>query len=237
MFIVAVVGSKKSGKTTAVEILVRGLTERGYKVATVKHIPETGFTIDTKGKDTWRHAKAGARTVISVAPNELTVIRKADTTKYSLEQLVIECEDDVEIMILEGFKKLIGQNLTVPKIVAVKTTDEVLEASGHYKPILTLVGPIPTEAAKPKFPYVDVLKEPEKLVDLVNQKAAVLVKRKRKREEKLKIQIDERVLPLNLFVQKIMGNIILGMISTLKGITIKGDERISVIIKSFSRRE
>ena len=237
MLIVAVVGSKKSGKTTAVETLVRGLTTRGYKVATVKHIPEAGFTIDTTGKDTWRHAKAGARTVISVAPNELTVIRKVDTTKYSLEQLVTECEDDVEIIILEGFKKLTGQNLTVPKIVAVKTTDEVLEASGYYKPILALVGPIPTEAAEQKLPYVDVLKEPEKLVDLVNRKAAVLVERKRKREEKLKIQIDERVLPLNPFVQKIVRNSILGMISTLKGIAIKGDERISVIIKSFSRRE
>ena len=176
MFIVAVVGSKKSGKTTAVETLVRGLTRRGYRVATVKHIPDAGFTIDTKGKDTWRHAKAGACTVVSVAPNELTVIRKVDTTKYSLEQLVAECEDDVEIIILEGFKKLTGQNPTVPKIVAAKTTDEVLEASGSYKPILALVGSIPTEAAKLEFPYIDMLKEPEKLVDLVDQKAAVLFK-------------------------------------------------------------
>lgn len=237
MFIVAVVGSKKSGKTTAVETLVRGLTEKGYKVGTIKHVPETDFTMDTKGKDTWRHAKAGARTVTSVAPNELTVIRKVDTTKYSLEQLVTECGNNVEIIILEGFKKLIGQNVTVPKIVAVKTTEEALEASGHYKPILTLIGPIPTEAAKLKIPYVDMLEEPEKLVDLVSQEAAVLVERKRKREEKLKIQIDERVLPLNLFVQKIMRNTIIGMISTLKGIAIKGDERISVIIKSFSRRD
>jgi molybdopterin-guanine dinucleotide biosynthesis protein B len=237
MFIVAVVGSKKSGKTTAVETLVEGLTKRGYKVATVKHIPETDFTIDTEGKDTWRHAKAGARTVLSVAPNELTVIRKVDTTKYSLEQIVAKCEDDVEVMILEGFKKLIEQNPTVPKIVAAKTTDEVLEASEHYKPILTFVGPVPTEAAKLKIPYVDVLKEPEKLVDLINQKAAALVERKRKRKEKLKIQIDEHVLPLNPFVQKIMRNTILGMISTLKDVAIKGDERISVIIKSFSRRK
>jgi len=237
MPIVAVVGSKKSGKTTAIETLVRGLTKRGYKVATVKHIPETDFTIDTKGKDTWRHAKAGAHTVLSVAPNELTVIRKVDTTKYSLEQIVAKCEDDVEVIILEGFKKLIKQNPTVPKIVAAKTTDEVLEASEHYKPILTFVGPIPTEAAKLKIPYVNMLKEPEKLVDLVNQKAAVLVERKRKRKEKLKIQINERVLPLNPFVQKIMRNTILGMISTLKDVVIKGDERISVIIKSFSRHK
>jgi len=82
-----------------------------------------------------------------------------------------------------------------------------------------------------------MLKEPEKLVDLVNQKAAVLVERKRKRKEKLKIQINERVLPLNPFVQKIMRNTILGMISTLKDVVIKGDERISVIIKSFSRHK
>jgi len=237
MFIVAVVGSKKSGKTTAVETLVKGLTKRGYKVATVKHIPETDFTIDTEGKDTWRHAKAGAHTVLSVAPNELTVIRKVDTTKYNLEQIVTECEDDMEVMILEGFKKLIGQNSTVPKIVAVKTTDEVLEASEHYKPILTFVGPVPTEAAKLKIPYVDVLKEPEKLVDLINQKAAALVERKRKRKEKLKIQIDEHVLRLNPFVQKIMRNTILGMISTLKDVAIKGDERISVIINSFSKHK
>lgn len=187
MLIVAVVGSKKSGKTTAVETLVSGLTKRGYKVATVKHIPETDFTIDTEGKDTWRHAKAGAHTVMSVAPNELTVIRKVDTTKYSLEQIVTKCEDDVEIMILEGFKKLIEQNPTVPKIMAVKTTDEVLEASEHYKPILTFVGPIPTEAAKLEIPYVDVLKEPEKLVDLVDEKIAALVERKRKHEEKIRI--------------------------------------------------
>ena len=237
MPIVAVVGSKKSGKTTAIETLVKGLTKRGYKVATVKHIPETDFTIDTEGKDTWRHAKAGASTVLSVAPNELTVIRKVDTTKYSLEQIVTECEDDAEIIILEGFKKLIEQNPTVPKIVAVKTTDEVLEASEHYKPILTFVGPIPTEAAKLKIPYVDMLKDPEKLVDLLNQKVAISVERKRKHKKKLKIRVDEHVLPLSPFVQKIMRNTILGMISTLKGVTIKGEEDVSIIVKSFSRRK
>ena len=51
MLIVAVFGSKKSGKTIAVETLVNGLTKKD-KVATVKHIPETDFTIDAKGKGT-----------------------------------------------------------------------------------------------------------------------------------------------------------------------------------------
>ena len=235
MPIIAVVGSKKSGKTTAIETLVQGLTKRGYKVATVKHVPEPNFTIDTKGKDTWRHAKAGARTVISVAPNEIATIKKADTTKYSLEQITRECEDDAEIIILEGFRKLTGQNPKVPKIVAAKTAEEALDASKRFKPILTFVGPIPAEAARLKIPYVDVLKEQERLVDLVDEKVAALVERKRKHKEKLKIKIDEHALPLNPFVRKFIRNTILGMVSTLKDVTIKGGESVSVIIKSFSR--
>jgi len=237
MPIIAVVGSKKSGKTTAIETLVQGLTKRGYTVATVKHVPEPDFTMDTKGKDTWRHAKAGAKAIISVAPNELTVIKKADTTKYSLNQIIKNCEDDAEIIILEGFRKLIGQDPTIPKIVTVKTTDEILEASKYFKPILTFVGSISTETNKLKIPYVNMLKEQEKLADLVNEKIAALVEKKRKHKEKIKIQVDEHVLPLNPFVQKIMRNTILGMISTLKDASIKGEEDISIIVKSGSRRK
>ena len=236
MPIIAVVGSKKSGKTTTVETLVRGLTKKGYKVATAKHIPEPNFTIDAKGKDTWRYAKAGASTIMSVAPNELTVIRKVDTTKYSLEQIIRNCEDDAEIIILEGFRKLIGQDPMVPKIVTVKTAEEVLEASKYFKPILAFVGPISAEAKKMKIPYINI-KEHEKLVDLVNAKIAALVERKRKHKEKMMIQVDEHVLPLNPFVQKIVRNTILGMISTLKDVTIKGEENVSIIVKNFSRHE
>ena len=84
MVILAVVGSKNSGKTTTVELLVEGLTKNGHQVATVKRIHEPDFTIDTPGKDSWKHAKAGARTVVCVAPKEMTIIRKVDTTKISL---------------------------------------------------------------------------------------------------------------------------------------------------------
>ena len=45
MVILAVVGSKNSGKTTTVELLVEGLTKNGHQVATVKRIHEPDFTI------------------------------------------------------------------------------------------------------------------------------------------------------------------------------------------------
>lgn len=233
--IVAVVGSSNSGKTTTVEALIRGLTKRGYTVASAKHIPEPEFTIDTEGKDTWRHSKAGASTVLSVAPNELTTIKKVDTTNYSLEQVIAEFPDEIDIIILEGFKRLVGQNMTIPKIVANKTVNEKSEALERYKNILAFIGSIPEKKVETEIPFVDALKEPEKLVDLVNNKVAVLVERKRKREEKITIQIDEKLLPLGSFVQDIIRNAVLAMVSSLKGVKIKGEEKVSVVIKRLSR--
>jgi molybdopterin-guanine dinucleotide biosynthesis protein B len=233
--IVAVVGSSNSGKTTAVEALIKGLTKRSYTVASAKHIPDPEFTIDTEGKDTWRYAKAGATTVLSVAPKELTVIKKVDTIEHSIEQIVAETPDEVDIILLEGFKGLVKQDTTIPKIVATKTDEEISEALKRYKNILAFIGHIPEEKVDTEAPFIDALKESQKLVDLVNNKVAVLVERKRKREEKITIQIDEKYLPLGDFVQGIIRNAVLAMVSSLKGVKIKGEEKVSIVIKRLSR--
>jgi molybdopterin-guanine dinucleotide biosynthesis protein B len=233
--IVAVVGSSNSGKTTAVEALIKGLSKRGYTVASAKHIPNPEFTIDTEGKDTWRYAKAGATSVLSVAPKELTAIKKVDTTKYSLEKLVAETPDEADIVILEGFKGLVEQDATIPKIVATKTDEEISEALERYKNILAFIGHIPDGKVDTEVTFIDALKEPQKLVDLVNSKVAVLVERKRKREEKITIQVDEKYLPLGDFVQNIVRNAVLAMVSSLKGVKIKGEEKVSIVVKRLSR--
>jgi molybdopterin-guanine dinucleotide biosynthesis protein B len=233
--IVAVVGSSNSGKTTAAEALINGLTKRGYTVASAKHIADSEFTIDTEGKDTWRHVKAGASAVLSVAPNELTSIKKVDTTKYSLEQVIAGFPDEVDIIILEGFKGLVGQNTGIPKLVTAKTVNEITDALERYKNILAFVTSIPDGKVKTEIPFINALKESKKLVELVNSKVAVLVERKRKREEKITIQIDEKILPLGDFVQDIVRNAVLAMVSSLKGVEIKGEEKVSIVIKRLSR--
>jgi hypothetical protein len=91
------------------------------------------------------------------------------------------------------------------------------------------------------IPFVDIWKEPEKLVDLVNSKVEVLVERKRKREEKITIQIDDKLLPLGDFVQDITRNTILAMVSTLKGvnkeITKDSNTKIKLTIKTKDNGE
>jgi len=175
--IIAVVGSRQSGKTTAIETIIQGLTKRGRRVAAIKHIPEEDFTMDKEQKDTWRYAKSGAQIVASVAPHEIAIIRKIDTTKFSLDQIARICENNFDLLILEGFRKLVEKEPTVQKIIAAKTIEEVLDASKRYKPILAFVGPLPSQTTKLQIPYVNLFREPEKLVNLVNEKLEASIKR------------------------------------------------------------
>jgi molybdopterin-guanine dinucleotide biosynthesis protein B len=233
--IIAVVGSSNSGKTTAVEIITKGLTEKGYTVASAKRIPEADFTIDTEGKDTYRLAKAGASTVLSVAPNELGVIKKVDTTKLTLEQLISEIPEETDVIIVEGFKNLVVEDMTIPKIVATKTGEERLDAQKRYKNILAFITQSSDEGIEVETKRINAMKEPKKLVDLVIQKVAVQVERKHKREEKITIQINDEMLPLGDFVQDIVRNSVIAMVASLKGAKIKGEEKVSIDIKRLKR--
>lgn len=167
MKVIAIVGSKKSGKTTTIEGLTRELTRRGYKIAVVKHIPEPNFTIDTKGKDTWRFAQSGAKTIISIASNEIATIEKVNEN-LSLKNILKRCKGN-DVVFLEGFKELVNKKRSVQRIIVVKSEKEALEALKSSKPILAFTGPYSTESLKLKIPYIDVLKNPEKIANIVEK--------------------------------------------------------------------
>ena len=162
---IAVVGKHNAGKTTTAEAAIRELTKRGFRTAAVKTIHELSFTIDTENKDTWRLAKAGATTIIAISPSEIATIEKTDTSSVTLDQILEKC-GNVDIVLLEGSKKL-RENMDIPKIVVVASEEEALDASENVQPILAFTGPYSTEGRISKAPYVDVLKDPEKLADII----------------------------------------------------------------------
>ena len=167
--VVAIVGTKKSGKTTTTENLIRELTRRGYKVATIKHVPEPDFTIDTPGKDTWRHAQSGAKTIVSAAANKIATIEKIPLETVSLDTLIRKCKGN-DIVFIEGLKKKVAKRRSIPKIVVAKTMDEAVNALEVYKPVLAFSGPYNTENLNFEIPYADALQNPEKLADIVENK-------------------------------------------------------------------
>jgi len=168
--VIAVVGSKSSGKTTTIEVLTEQLTKRGYKIAVVKHIPEPNFTIDTEGKDTWRFAQSGAKIIVSLASDEIATIEKMNTTSFSLEEILHRCRD-IDFVFLEGFKKLVGKKYDIPKIVTAKSAKEALEALENFRPILAFTGLYPIETLNLSVPYLNVLQNRKEIVDIVEKNA------------------------------------------------------------------
>jgi molybdopterin-guanine dinucleotide biosynthesis protein B len=100
--IVAVVGKSDAGKTTFLEKLIKELKVRNIKVGTIKHDAHD-FDIDKPGKDTWRHARAGADAVAISSPSKVAVIRKVEE-EMSIDR-VAELIGDVDIVLAEGYKR------------------------------------------------------------------------------------------------------------------------------------
>lgn len=61
-----IAGWKNSGKTTLLVRLAEVLTERGYRISTVKHAHHA-FDIDHAGTDSYRHREAGAGEVLLIS--------------------------------------------------------------------------------------------------------------------------------------------------------------------------
>jgi len=167
--VIAIVGTKKSGKTTTIENLIREFTKRGYKVAAIKHVPEPDHTIDTSGKDTWRYAQAGARTVVSAAFGEIATIEKVPLETVKLSDLVKKCKGN-DLVFIEGLKKKVAKRKNIPKIVVAKSMDEVVNAVEIYKPILAFSGSYSTKNLKFESPYANSLENPEQLADIIETK-------------------------------------------------------------------
>jgi molybdopterin-guanine dinucleotide biosynthesis adapter protein len=166
---IAVVGTKKSGKTTTIENLIRELSRRGYKVAAIKHVPEPDHTIDTPGKDTWRYAQAGAKTVVSAATGEIATVEKTPLETVSLNVLIRRCKGN-DIVFIEGLKKEVARRKSIPKIVVAKTMDEAVNALEIYKPILVFSGPYSTKNLNFEIPYADALTNAQELADIIENK-------------------------------------------------------------------
>jgi molybdopterin-guanine dinucleotide biosynthesis protein B len=121
--IISIVGKSGSVKTTLIEKLLPEFKRRGYRVGTIKHHLHN-FDIDKEGKDSWRHAQAGAKTVVVASPHKVAMVKNM-TTDLSLEDLRDRYFYDVDFVIAEGFK---GEKQ--PKV-------EVFRAGVHEKPLFT----------------------------------------------------------------------------------------------------
>lgn len=132
--ILSIVGKTGCGKTTYLEKLITEMKRRGYKVATIKHDVH-GFDIDRPGKDTWRHAQAGADIVCISSPQKMAMIKKVDQELLLTE--VAEYVDGVDIIFTEGYKREGKQRIEVfrqeASITPLCTKEEVVAMATDVK--------------------------------------------------------------------------------------------------------
>lgn len=102
--IVSFVGKSRSGKTTFLEALIAALSARGWKVATVKHHAHT-TELDTPGKDSWRHARAGAWATMVSSPAQFALITRTVRELTLSEIARVAADAGCDLLIAEGYKR------------------------------------------------------------------------------------------------------------------------------------
>ncbi len=141
MKIVLFLGYGASGKTTAITVLTKALTRRGHKVGTIKHVHGSDFTIDTEGKDSWLHAKSGASVIVVVAPQELTVIRKGDTTQVTLDDLLPAFRDaGTDYLLVEGMYRKLRENHNVIRLLCADSEKDAVDLIRQHPPPACILG-------------------------------------------------------------------------------------------------
>lgn len=135
---IAIIGSKKSGKTSIAEIVIGHLTKLGFNVGSIKHIHHIGFTIDKEGSDTWRHRAAGAKVTVYLSPSEAGMILKTRGEPETLEEVLKLIEiAEVDVVVIEGFHRLVAKRTDVGKIIAFKDLEDLKgKVEGTEPPII-----------------------------------------------------------------------------------------------------
>ncbi len=132
-----VVGKHDCGKTTVIERILPKLVDRGITVGIIKDIHIEGFSIDARGKDTWRHADAGASIVCARGLGETSFITRK---QCELDACATMLAPHVDFIIAEGFKEHTGRRIIVAREMAdynertgeLKEGDEVIAVAGPF---------------------------------------------------------------------------------------------------------
>lgn len=109
--VISIVGHSGSGKTTMIEKLVRELTQRGVRVATIKHAHHK-VELDTPGKDSWRYTQAGAAMSLLVTQGGVQLV-DTRTEQREPQQLAERFLGEADLVLAEGFSHAPGAKIEV----------------------------------------------------------------------------------------------------------------------------
>ncbi len=140
------------GKTTLIVALLPHLQARGLTVSTLKHAHHD-VDLDTPGKDTWRHRKAGAREVILATGQRWALLHELrDEPEPPLAEL-LKYLQPVDLVLVEGWKSDPYPKLEIWR----PTTPEQSPRFAEDRAIIAVASALPLEPADLCRPGLPVL--------------------------------------------------------------------------------
>ncbi len=211
--VVAIVGNSNSGKTRVAVSLVEKLAAEGYRIAAIKHCPH-GYESDRPGSDTDRLYRAGAQTVIASSPGKRTRTERLEDDSR-LEALVASLDDQVDMVIAEGFKES-----AVPKVLvldggAPPSVDNVIavvsEMSASSDPPTYSFSTLGLLAAQLRVQFLETAQPPA--------------------AEDVSLVLDGVPVSLEAYPARVLAGVIRGFLSSLKDIP-PGAEEVHITVRA-----
>jgi len=161
-------GYHNSGKTTLMTRAVRGLTKRGYRVATVKHSPGLGHDHNQVHTDSERLFQAGSETTMLITGEQAFLTKRMHLTATDTELIVDEALKQVHVdyVLIEGFKSYRGP---IAKLQFVHSAEDLAGLEDANTAAFT--GIFSQRDWSDSIPFLPPSAEEDELADFVEQNA------------------------------------------------------------------
>lgn len=203
MRIIKVVGFSKTGKTTTATAIISELKRRGYVVGSVKDIHFEGYSADTPGTDTYKHAVAGSSRVTARGPKNTAIIMDG---RMSIDAILKYYKED--FVIVEG-----DCGLSCPTILTGRTEEDIDKR--YTSEAFAVSGLISNDIALKEYkdlPVINCVEEVGKMADLIEKKTKDV-----NEELDVSLQIDGEEIWMVPFVKKTLKNVVVGAVKALDG--------------------
>ena len=149
MKVLHIVGRKKHGKTALIVELIGELTRRGVRVGTVKHCGHE-HELDTPGKDSFQHRRAGASAVAVLTPG-LTAVYQPPSGEGDPYAQFRGAFERCDLVLIEGHVDGPG-----PKLEVWRQAAETPPLAVERKDIVGIVSNDTVDLELPVWPRSDV---------------------------------------------------------------------------------
>ncbi|MEW5947755.1 MAG: molybdopterin-guanine dinucleotide biosynthesis protein B [bacterium] len=198
--LVSIIGAPGSGKTELITALIKELAKLGRTAGTIKHhAHEGGF--DVEGKDSWRHAEAGADEVCVASPTHLAFFRKTGK-ELSPGEVASWYFAGADIILTEGYR-----SADTPKIEIIRDAKGAAPEAGEGE-LIAVVSDGKVATGAPVFGR----KETARLAGFINERFPVP-----EMKNEVRLRVNGKTINLKPFVKAFIGNTVRGMVTTLRG--------------------